>query len=79
MSLVIHPGRLRQEMARRGWAPVDLARESRLSPATVSAALSGKPIAERSLALMANALSRAPVLDVVDRLIMSERSDTGID
>jgi hypothetical protein len=58
---------------------VDLARESRLSQATVSAALSGKPIAERSLALMATALSRTPVLDVVDALIMSDRPEIALD
>lgn len=79
MSVVVHPGRLRQEMARRGWAAVDLARESRLSQATVSTALRGKPIAEKSFALMAKALSRTPVLDVADALIMSDRPDIALD
>jgi hypothetical protein len=78
MSVVVHPGRLRQEMARRGWAAVDLARESRLSQATVSTALSGRPIAEKSFALIARALSRAPVLDIADSLIMSESRDIGL-
>lgn len=75
MSIVVHPGRLRQEMARRGWAATDLARASRLSAATVSAALAGRPVAERSLGLMATALARAPVLDVVDTLIMNDPPD----
>jgi lambda repressor-like predicted transcriptional regulator len=66
-------------MARRGWAASDLARESRLSHATVSSALAGKPIAAKSLGLIAKALSRAPVLDVVDSLIMSERPDIALD
>ena len=35
MSVVVHPGRLRQEMARRGWSGRDLAREARLSEATI--------------------------------------------
>ena len=79
MSVVIHPGRLRQEMTRRGWAATDLARESRLSQATISTALAGRPVAAKSLALIATALSRAPVLDVVDSLIMRERADPGLD
>ena len=79
MSIVIHPGRLRQEMSRRGWAAVDLAREARLSQATVSTALHGKPIAEKSFALMAKALSRTPVLDVADSLIMRNVSDMTLD
>jgi hypothetical protein len=78
MSVVVHPGRLRQEMVRRGWAAVDLARESRLSHATVSTALSGRPIAEKSFALIARALARAPVLDVADSLIMND-GGTGLD
>lgn len=79
MSVVVHPGRLREEMARRGWAAVDLARESRLSQATVSTALAGRPVAAKSLGLIAKALSRTPVLDVVDSLIMRERSDATLD
>jgi lambda repressor-like predicted transcriptional regulator len=79
MSVVVHPGRVRLEMTRRGWAATDLARESRLSQATISAALSGWPIAAKSVALIAKALSQAPVLDGVDSLIMSERSDVALD
>ena len=66
-------------MARRGWAAVDLARESRVSQATVSTALSGRPIAEKSLALMAAALKRTPVMDVLDSLIMRESPGTDLD
>ncbi len=71
MSVVVHPGRLRQEMARRGWAATDLARESRLSAATISAALSGRPIAAKSLALIAKTLLRVPAMDVIDSLILT--------
>jgi transcriptional regulator with XRE-family HTH domain len=78
MSVVVHPGRLRQEMVRRGWAGSDLARASRLSEATVSAALAGRPIAARSLMLMAEAFRRAPANDVVDSLIMLDRPDIGL-
>jgi transcriptional regulator with XRE-family HTH domain len=56
-------------MARRGWAAIDLAREARLSPATISTALSGRPISARSLALIAAALMHAPVIDIIDSLV----------
>jgi transcriptional regulator with XRE-family HTH domain len=79
MSVVVHAGRLRQEMVRRGWAATDLARESRLSQATISAALAGRPVAEKSLALIAKALSRVPVLGFVDSLIIGESLDRFID
>jgi lambda repressor-like predicted transcriptional regulator len=69
VSVVVDPGRLRHEMVRRGWCGRDLARESRLSEATISTALSGKAIAASSLAMIAKALSRAPAIDVVDSLI----------
>ena len=62
-------------MARRGWAAIDLAREARLSPATISTALSGKPISPRSLALIAAALLDAPVIDIIDSLV-GERPGT---
>jgi len=75
MSVVVHPGRLRQEMARRGWDATDLARESRLSQATVSAALAGRPIAAKSLGLMAKALLRVPANEVIDSLMMLDSSD----
>lgn len=74
MSVLVHAGRLRQEMTRRGWAATDLAREARLSPATVSAALGGKPIAASSVALIATALSRVPASSIIDSLIMVDRS-----
>jgi lambda repressor-like predicted transcriptional regulator len=78
VSVVIHPGRLRQEIARRGWSARDLAHEARLSEATVSAALAGKPIAASSVALIANALTRVPASDVIDSLIFTERSGTDL-
>lgn len=72
MSVTVHPGRLRQEITRRGWSPLDLARAARLSPATISAALSGRPIAASSLNLMARALAKAPVVEVIDRLLLGD-------
>ena len=69
MSVTVDAQRLRQEIARRGWGGVDLARAARLSPATVSAALSGRPIAATSLNLMVKALTSAPVDSLIDRLL----------
>lgn len=77
MSVHVHSGRLRQEMARRGWAATDLAREAKISHATVSSALAGRPIAASSLGLMASALSRVPAIEAIDSLILGDR--TGID
>ena len=72
MSVAVHPGRLRLELARRGWSAADLAKESGLSQPTISAALAGRAITARSLALVARALAGAPVLEVVDTLLMGE-------
>lgn len=79
MSVTLRAARLRQEMARRGWDAVHLAHEARLSPATVSAALAGRPIAASSLTLIAGALQRAPVLDGIDALILNEGSEADLD
>ncbi len=74
MSVVLHTANLRQEMARRGLAAADLAKESQLSQATISAALSGRPIATKSLTLIAKTLSRLPIITVIDSLILTEDS-----
>jgi lambda repressor-like predicted transcriptional regulator len=79
MSVVLHAGRLHQEMGRRGWAATDLARESRLSQATISTAFAGKPIAEKSLSLIAAALSATPPNVVIDSLILSRLSDRDLE
>jgi hypothetical protein len=73
MSVMLQPGRLRHEMARRGWDAIDFAREARLSPATISAALAGRPISARSLGLMAQALIRVPGVDIIDSLIVTKQ------
>jgi len=78
MSVSVHPERLRQEISRRGWSPVDLARAARLSPATVSAALGGRPIAASSLSLIAKALAETPTVDVIDRLLGTEPVNPGL-
>ena len=79
MSVNVHPGRLREEISRRGWSPLDLAHAARLSPATVSAALNGKPIAASSLNLIAKALAAKAPVEVIDRLLFADRrEDVGL-
>jgi lambda repressor-like predicted transcriptional regulator len=79
VSVTVHPGRLRLEMTRRGWAAVDLARESRLSEATISAALAGKSIAASSLGLIAHALSKTPAIEVIDSLMLNDVASADLD
>ncbi|MGH7641584.1 MAG: hypothetical protein ACRENX_00955 [Candidatus Dormibacteria bacterium] len=69
MSVVLARDRLRLELARRGWAGVDLARAARLSAPTISAALAGKPVAARTLRRIAMALSDAPPVAGVDAIL----------
>ena len=78
MSVIVHPGRLRFEIARRGWNPIDLARAARLSPATISAALSGRPISATSLKLIAKALADLPPSEVIDRLILGDSGNASL-
>lgn len=77
MSVNLNTAQLRFEMARRGWDAIDLARASRLSPATVSTALSGKPIAAKSVGLIAKALLSTPADEIIDRLVRGDASDLG--
>jgi transcriptional regulator with XRE-family HTH domain len=77
MSMALRPERLRLEMMRRGLAATDLARESHISQATVSAALAGKPLATKSAVLIARALSRIPVVDLIDSLLPQADRDIG--
>lgn len=73
MGVVVHPGRLRLELARRGWAAADLAREAGVSHPTISAALSGRPVAAKSLSLIAGALGRVPPNAQIDQLVLGNR------
>ena len=61
MSTVIDPERLRRELAIRGMDAIDLARESSLSPTTVSAALAGSAIAVTDI----EAIGQPLYIDVV--------------
>jgi transcriptional regulator with XRE-family HTH domain len=72
MSVVIEPNRLRRELARRGLSATELSHEARVSGATVSAALAGRPISATSLQLLTEALLRRPVLALIDSLLPPE-------
>lgn len=67
------------ELARRGWSAADLAREAGISPPTVSAALAGKPIAARSVGLVAACLARFPAMEILEGLIMGDRDGVARD
>jgi transcriptional regulator with XRE-family HTH domain len=75
MGAIVHAGRLRFEMLRRGWSAADLAKQSGVSQATVSAALNGKAIAARSVAMLASALARTPARDMIDVLIARDQAE----
>ncbi len=58
MSVVVATGRLRHELALRGWGNSDLARVAGISAPTVTAALAGKPIAPGTFRKIAIALTK---------------------
>jgi transcriptional regulator with XRE-family HTH domain len=72
MTNQVNAAALRRQMIMRGWTGADLARESRLSAATVSSALAGRPIAVSSLFLIAQALIRCPLVPIVGSLLAQE-------
>jgi transcriptional regulator with XRE-family HTH domain len=69
--------RLRLKMARRGLQAVDLARLAGLSPATMTAALHGRSVSTTTLFKIATALTRAPVVPVVEDLIEIDGMERG--
>jgi transcriptional regulator with XRE-family HTH domain len=71
MSVVVHPARLRHELARRALSATELARLSGVSAATVTAALAGRAISAKSLQLIAKGLGNVPTVDVIDALLDS--------
>ncbi len=65
----MNAARLDRELARRGWNATDLAKASGTSVATISAARSGRPVANATLCKIADALLKAPVVPGVDDLL----------
>jgi len=78
VGVIVRADQLRHEMVLRGLSASDLARAARLSAATVSAALAGRPVAPRTLALIAEALGRVPVVDHLGDLLDLSH-DSGIE
>ena len=52
VRIIVHAGCLRFEIVCREWSSSDLAREANLSPASLSAALAGRPVAASFVALI---------------------------
>jgi transcriptional regulator with XRE-family HTH domain len=63
------PMRLDRELARRGWNATDLAKASRVSVGTISAARRGRAVSNATLGKIAEALRAAPVVDGIDVLL----------
>jgi len=78
MGVVLVSQRLHRELARRGWNSSILAREAGVSPPTVSAALAGRPIAPKSVRMMAAALARVPPVPAIDALIRGGKARDGL-
>lgn len=56
-------------MALRGWNGVDLAYHAGVVPATVSAAMQGRPISSATLRKLAEALLKAEVIPGAEELL----------
>ncbi|HZT96844.1 MAG TPA: helix-turn-helix transcriptional regulator [Chloroflexota bacterium] len=69
MGVPLNSERLKLELARRGWSQADLASAAGLSRPTVTAAMSGKPVAPRSLRRIAIALAQQHTIDTLIPLV----------
>jgi transcriptional regulator with XRE-family HTH domain len=69
MSVRLDASRLRHERDRRAWTNTELAAAAGVSNPTVTAALAGRPVAPRTLRLIARALAACPVVADVDALL----------
>lgn len=61
--------RLKRELVTRGWNGIDLAFHAGLSPATVSAALQGRPVSTTTVHKMVLALTRQPKIEGSEELV----------
>jgi hypothetical protein len=69
MSVHLNAHRLGYELAIRCRSQHDLAKETGLSDATISAPFAGRPIAEASARLICDVLDRTPVNEFMKKLI----------
>jgi hypothetical protein len=63
----------------RGLTIGELARHSRLSQATVSAAIHGRPLNVRSAVLLARTLAACPVIGELEEWAIETRTDRSMD
>lgn len=63
---------VRSDMARRGWTQVDLAEAAGISQPTVSAALAGRSIKEKSAKAIARAIESSNPDPAVERILHQE-------
>jgi transcriptional regulator with XRE-family HTH domain len=77
MSVTVDPERLAYQMAIRGLSALELATKAGLSPATITAALAGRAIAETSLRLIARAVELIPVDEVIVLLLATTGAAAG--
>lgn len=64
--------RLRRELARRNLTSTELAERTGMTPATISRAMRGGRVTQRTLARIAHALLAAPVVEGIDLLLPDE-------
>ena len=64
----VNVDQLRRELALRGWNGVDLAYHAGVVPATVTAAMKGRPVSTGTIRRFAEALGKEPVVSGVDAL-----------
>ena len=74
-SVRVRGGRLRQEIALRGWCEYDLARAAGISPTTLSTALRGRTVSAKTLSKIAQALVKAPVVPGLGDLLEVPTTD----
>jgi transcriptional regulator with XRE-family HTH domain len=69
VTVRVNRARLLHEMACRGWHATDLARQARLSDATVSHVMRGRPVSPHTLRKVAQALVRTEPVPGLDALV----------
>ena len=74
MSVRLDASRLRHERDRRAWTNAELAAAAGVSNPTVTAALAGRPVAPRTLRLLAREFAACPAVEDVEALLPSHES-----
>ena len=69
MGTAIRADWLRKALALRGMTGEDLARESRLTPSTISHALNGRSVSNRTISAIARAVARVQPIPGAEDLV----------